>query len=357
VYPGGVRVLAINPGSTSTKLALLEVDDSGPKVISEASARHQAAPTLQEDLRIRRAFVLERAAAWRPLAAIAARGGLIGPVPAGVFRVDEEMVSLCMRAPFGSHPANLAAPLAYELAQKYGLEAFVVDPPTVDEFTEVSRVSGVAGVPRRSRIHALNLRYVARKAAASVQGNLADTPMVGAHLGGGTSVARFSGGRIVDGNDALLGEGPFSPNRAGTVPVYGAIAKTAELGPQAASELLGRNSGFLGLLGSDDLRLIESMLGEAKTRLVVDAYALQIAKYMASLAAAERPRVFFLTGGGARFAYVVDKVRNSLAWMAPVAVWPGEFEMQALAEGAYRALSGIETPMAVREVTYGNAGL
>jgi len=350
-------VLAINPGSTSTKLALLEADEKGVTTLETHTERHSPKPTLAADLEARRGLVRERAAAWLPFAAIAARGGLLGPVPAGVYVVDEEMAQLLLAAPYGAHPANLAAPLALELARTYDLPAFVVDPPTTDEMEPVARISGAAGIPRRSRIHALNLRYVARKAAAAVGGEFAGTPMVGAHLGGGSSVARFCRGRMVDANDALLGEGPFSPNRTGTVPVYGVIEKTAALGPERARELFGRNSGFKGLLGSDDLLALERRLGEPEVKLVVDAYVLQVAKYMLGMAAAARPRTFFITGGVARFDYVVREISKRLEWAAPVGVWPGEFEMEALAEGVFRALSGVEEPLRIREVSHGNAGL
>jgi len=350
-----VRVLAINPGSTSTKLALLDVTDAGSTVIKSFSEKHQPAKTLAADMAARRELVLSKAEEWQPFNVIAARGGLIGPVPAAVYVVDEEMVRLCLAAPYGAHPANLAAPLASEVAQRFGLSAFVVDPPTTDELEPVAKISGVAGIPRRSRIHALNLRYVARKVAASLNATLSETPMIGAHLGGGSSVARFSNSRMVDTNDALLGEGPFSPNRAGTVPLYGVIEYTAKNGAEAAREFFGRNSGFK-LLGTDDLLAIEKKLSEPEVKLIVDAYILQVAKYMLAMTAAGRPRVFFITGGVARFEYVAKEIKNRLDWVAPVMVWPGEFEMEALAEGAYRAATGAERPRRIREVINGNAG-
>ena len=352
-----VRVLAINPGSTSTKLALLEAGEAGVTVIESFSEKHSPASTLAADLEARRKLVLARANAWRPFDVVAARGGLIGPVPAGVYEIDKEMVELCLAAPYGVHPANLAAPLAREVADRFGVPAYVVDPPTTDELEPVARISGAPGVSRRSRVHALNLRYVARKAAIATGGSLSNTPMIGAHLGGGSSVVRFSGGRMVDTNDALLGEGPFSPNRAGTVPIYGAIEYTAKNGADAARQFFGRNAGFKGLLGTDDLLTIEKRLKDPEVKLIVDAYVLQVAKYMFGMAAAEKPRAFFITGGVARFDYVVNELKKRLNWVAPVSVWPGEFEMEALAEGAFRAISGVESPRRIREVTHGNAGL
>ena len=357
MYPGVVRVLAINPGSTSTKLALLEVAEGEARTLEEETLRHEPAPSLSEDLEIRRAHVVERAAGWVPFDAVAARGGLIGPAPAGVYVVDDAMVRVCLDAPYGAHPANLAAPLALELARRREVPAFVVDPPTVDELDPVSRISGAPGIPRRSRVHALNLRYTARRVAERLGAPLEKLDLVGVHLGGGTSVVRFAGGRMVDSNDALLGEGPFSPNRAGTVPVYGVIEKAASDGRQAARNFFGRASGFKGLLGTDDLRRVEASLDDPRVRLTTEAYALQVAKYMLGLAAGARPRAFFLTGAGARFGYAVRRIEERIAWAAPVHVLPGEFELQALAEGVWRALNGLETPKRMDEVTHGSARL
>ena len=351
-----MRVLAINPGSTSTKLALLNVDESGLSIVDSLTEKHPPAKTLAADLEVRRQLVLTRASTWQPFEVVAARGGLIGPVPAGVYEIDKEMVELCLAAPYGAHPANLAAPLASEIAALFEIPAFVVDPPTIDELAPVARISGAPHIFRRSRIHALNLRYVARKAANAVAGSLHDTPMIGAHLGGGSSIVRFSKGRMVDTNDALLGEGPFSPNRAGTVPVYGVIEYTAQYGAAAAREFFGRNAGFKGLLGSDDLLFIENKMYDPEVKQAVDAYVLQAAKYMLGMAAGEKPRAFFITGGVARFDYVVEEIKKRLDWVAPVSIWPGEFEMEALAEGAYRVITGAESPRRIREVTNGNAG-
>ena len=270
--------------------------------------------------------------------------------------MDDEMVDLCMAAPFGIHPANLAAPLASEVAKRFHVPAYVVDPPTTDELEPVARISGVPGIARRSRVHALNLRYVARKVASSLGSSFSTSTLIGAHLGGGSSVVIFNRGRMIDTNDALLGEGPFSPNRAGTVPVYGVIEYTAKEGAEAAREFFGRNAGFKGLLGTDDLLEIEGKMVDSSVRLIVDAYVLQVAKYMLALAAMAKPHAFFVTGGAARFDYVVNELKKRLDWVAPVSIWPGEFEMEALAEGAYRAINGIEVPRRIREVTNGNAG-
>jgi len=337
-----VRVFVINPGSTSTKLALAELTGGEPAIRERIELPAGIGASPKSDLEARLPAVLAQAKVWAPFDAVAARGGIFGPMEAGVYRVDEPLVELALKAPFGYHPANLGAPLAFEVARLYRVPAFVVDPPTINELLPEARVSGVPGVERQSRVHALNLRYVARRVARGLGRELKDAVLVGAHLGGGSSVVLFLKGRMADTTDALLGEGPFSANRAGTTPIHGVLKLVRERGLDAARHLLSRRSGFLGLLGTDDLRAIEARLEEPEVRVVVEAYALQVAKHMAALAVHARPDAFFLTGGAARFGYVTKRIQERLSWMAPVIVEPGEFEAEALAEGVYRVLSGIE---------------
>ncbi len=333
----------IDPGSsTSTKLALAELAGGEPAIRERIELPAGIGASPKSDLEARLPAVLAQAKAWAPFDAVAARGGIFGPMEAGVYRVDGALVELALKAPYGYHPANLGAPLALEVARLYRVPAFVVDPPTINELLPEARVSGVPGVERQSRVHALNLRYVARRIAGRLGRELKDAVLIGAHLGGGSSVVLFLKGRMADTTDALLGEGPFSANRAGTTPIHGVLKLVRERGLDAARHLLSRRSGFLGLLGTDDLRAIEARLEAPEVRVVVEAYALQVAKQMAALAVHARPDAFFLTGGAARFTYVAKRIEERLSWMAPVIVEAGEFEAEALAEGVYRALSGFE---------------
>ncbi len=342
VYAECVRVFVVNPGSTSTKLALVEVREGAPRVRARREEPADLAKEPRADFQARLPAVLAAAEAFAPFDAVAARGGLLGPLEAGVYRVDEGMAATLLRAPFGYHPANLGAPLALEVARRYRLEAYVVDPPTINELVPEARVSGVPGIERQSRVHALNLRYVARRVAGELGKKLGETVLVGAHLGGGSSLALFLRGRMADTTDALLGEGPFSANRAGTTPIHGILKLVRERGLDATRHLLARRSGFLGLLGTDDLKEVEARLAEPEVRAVVEAYALQVAKNLAALAAHARPEAFFLTGGAARFDYPVRRIEERLAWIAPVFRFPGEFEAEALAEGVYRVRKGLE---------------
>lgn len=337
-----MRVFVINPGSTSTKLALVDVTAEAPVVMERRELSHPEPLKLPEDLARRQALLEKEASLWQEATAIAARGGLLGPIPAGIYAVDDTLVNVSLACPYGFHPANLAAPLADALARRLGVPAFVVDPPSVDEMVPVSRISGVPGVARRSRVHALNLRFVARRLAEALGAKLEDLTLAGAHLGGGSSTALFQGGRMIDTTDGLLGDGPFSPNRAGTVPLHGVFSLIEQHGIEGAKELLAARSGFLGLLGTQELREVAARLHEPEVALVVEAYALAVAKALAGLAAHARPQAFFITGGAARFEAAVTQIKARLEWLAPVHLYPGEFEAEALALGVYRALSGLE---------------
>ncbi len=337
-----MRIFAINPGSTSTKLALVEVTDAELTVIEHRELSHPGPLEPADDLARRRALLEGERTLWQEAAAIAAQGGLLDPLPAGVYAVNEALVTASLTSPYGFHPSNLAAPLADALAKRLGCPAFVVDPPSVDEMIPVSRISGVPGVARRSRVHALNLRFVARRLAAELGAKLEQLTLAGAHLGGGSTCALFQGGRMIDVSDGLLGEGPFSPNRAGTVPIHGIFSLLEKHGLDGAKELLARRSGFMGLLGTQDLRDLSSRSLEPAVAIVIEAYALSVAKALAGLAAHAKPQAFFLTGGAARFEAAVALIKKNLDWMAPVYLYPGEFEAEALALGAYRVLAGLE---------------
>jgi butyrate kinase len=344
-------VLAVNPGAGSTKLALWR----GDAPAAEEALRHPAAelerlPRVADQLPLRlaavRAFVA-RAAPGERLDGVAGRGGLLGPVPAGALRVDEAMAGELLRGPRGEHAANLGAPIALAVAREHGCPAWVVDPVSVDELEPVARVTGLAGVERRSFTHALNVRAVARRHARASGVPLAALRLVVAHLGTGVSLAALAGGRMVDVVNPQ-DEGPFSGDRAGGVPVTAVVEMC--FAPGAAREAVRRRlfgeGGLRSLLGTADVReaLARAEAGDAAAALAVEAMGLQVAKAAAGLAAALDGRVdaILLTGGMAHLPGVVEPLRRRLAWIAPVAVHPGEDELRALAEGALRVLRGEE---------------
>lgn len=352
--PGSLdeRVLAVNPGASSTKLALYrgaepaqEVRLEHPELMARPAAR------VWDELPVRiaavRAFLAGAEVGRGGLAAVAARGGLLPPLASGAWEVDAAMLADLERAERGDHASNLGAPIARAIADEHGCAALVVDPVSVDELEPVARVTGLAGVERRSFLHALNLRAVARRFARERGRALEDLRLVGIHLGTGVSLAAFVGGRMVDVVNPM-DEGPFAADRAGGVPASALVdlcfAPGADLG--AVKRRLFGDGGLFAHLGTRDAReaLRRAAEGDARAALVVDAMCYQTAKAAGGLAAALEGKVdaVLLTGGMAHLGPIVDAVRRRLAWIAPVHVLPGEDELRALAEGALRALRGEE---------------
>jgi butyrate kinase len=292
-------------------------------------------------------FLAEAVVGRGALAAVVGRGGLLPPVPAGTFEVDAAMLADLERAERGEHASNLGAPLARAVADHHGCLALVVDPVAVDELEPAARITGLAGVERRSFSHALNIRAVARRHAASVGRPLASLRLVVAHLGTGISLAALRDGRMVDVVNPQ-DEGPMSGDRAGAVPATALVDLC--FAPGASKEALRRrlfgDGGLYGHLGTRDVReaLRAAAGGDVRAALLVEAMAYQVAKSIGALATVLHGRVdaVLLTGGLAHLAGVVEPVRARVAFLAPVVVLAGEDELLALAEGALRVLSGEE---------------
>ena len=347
---GAPLVLAVNPGTGSTKLGLFR----GGAPVAEETVRHDAdairSPRVADQLPMRlaavRAFVA-RAAPGERLAAAVGRGGLLGPVPAGTLRATPEMAAELLRGPRGEHASNLGVPIALAVAGEHGCPAFTVDPVSVDELVPEARPTGLAGVERRSFAHALNIRAVARRHAAAAGVPLAALRLVVAHLGTGVSLAALREGRMVDVVNPQ-DEGPFSGDRAGGVPVTAVVdlcfAPGAERG--AVRRLLFGDGGLFALLGTRDVReaIERGRRGDAAAAAAVAAMDYQVAKSIGAMAVALDGRVdaILLTGGMAHVDEVVEPVRRRVAWIAPVVVLPGEDELGALAEGALRVITGEE---------------
>lgn len=345
----------INPGSTSTKLALASIEESEtpelPGKLRVTLDRFEishpdsgGAPGAQ--LALVRGLIAEAVRGWPRPDAVVGRGGLIGPLKAGTYIVTPDLARYALSSSEGAHASNLGAALALELASAYGVPAYIVDPPTVDELLPEARVSGFPGVERESRFHALNARAVARRAAHEVGKRFSDARVVVAHLGGGISVTAFHGGRAVDTSGALLDEGPFSPQRAGTLPTR-ALLDLAQRTERAKLEhLLTQEGGFKGLVGTADLRELERReKTEIEVRVAVQAFVHQVSKAIGAYSAiGGRPDAVAITGGAARWEDLVRRIEANVGWIAPVIVIPGELELEALAEGAGRVLLGLEQP-------------
>ncbi|MEJ2051065.1 MAG: butyrate kinase [Calditrichota bacterium] len=347
-----VEILTINLGSTSTKIGFFQ--NQRMVLIEEVEHPEDLLTRYRktwDQLEIRRVaveeFLAKHLADRETLDVVVGRGGLFKPVPGGVYAVNEQMIKDAIAGYQGQHPSNLGCALAREVAEKYSARPLIVDPVSTDEMEAIARISGHPRIQRRSLSHALNIHYVARQSAQSLGKPISETRFVVAHLGGGTSVAPVLGGRIIDVNDAN-NEGPFSATRAGTVPSVTLANWIIEAGfsrEQVREELL-KKSGLRGYLGTTDGREIEERIqsGDAMATFILRAMAYQIAKEIAAMSSVLEGDVhrIILTGGLARCQSLMDSVESRVRWIAPVRVLPGDYEMQAMAEGVMRVYSGEE---------------
>jgi butyrate kinase len=343
------RILAVNPGSTSTKIAVF----AGDEPVFIETIRHDTMQLgsfggVMDQEGYRRGLIL--AALYRhciavaDLAAVIGRGGLMRPIPGGTYAVDETMLDDLRSCRFGTHASNLGAILARALADEAGIPAFIADPVVVDELAPLARYSGHPDISRRSIFHALNHKAVARMTAAELGLPYAELRLIVAHMGGGVSVGAHDRGRVVDVNNALDGDGPFSPERSGGLPAGDVVGWCFAPGADEAEirrRITGRG-GFLAYLGTADGLEIDrrAAAGDARAREVREAMAYQVAKEIGAMAAVLEGRVdaVVLTGGLAHDPVLVELIARRVAFVARVTVHAGEDEMGALARAAQHAL-------------------
>jgi len=347
------RTLVINPGSTSTKLAVYE---DGTELL-----RQNIAHTAQElaafqgvidQLEYRfgqiMTFLQQNKLAIGDLSCVAARGGLLKPIPSGTYQVNEQMLADLKVEARGSHASNLGALLADRLAKQANLPAYIVDPVVVDELDPVARITGRPEIMRQSLFHALNQKAVAKRLAKELGKPYEDLNLIVAHLGGGITVGCHKQGRIVEVNNGLDGEGPFSPERSGTMQAGQFVALVKERGWDAAqvAKAMAGEGGLVAHLGTSDAREVEKRIeaGDEQAKLVYDAMIYQVSRYIAAAAIPVQGKVdrIIITGGIAYSKYLTEKIVADVKFIAPVVIMPGEDELQALAEGALRVLSGQE---------------
>lgn len=278
------------------------------------------------------------------LDAVCARGGPMKPVAGGTYRITEPMLRAYRKAEFSNHASNLGALLADKVCGSYKVPGFVVDPVTVDEFIPEARISGVPGIERRSRSHALNLHFCGRRAATELNLPQAAFKCVAAHLGSGFSIAALSGGRIIDVNDGLLGMGPFSVERAGALPLQDVLDLVFKnkLSESELIELFSKNSGLKGYLGTADFKQIEELLVNDKHAAdIYQAMIYQIVKEIGAMYAVLKGRAdcLVITGGLAKSPRLISAIKDRTAFLPEVRVYPGSFELEALAAGAVRVLN------------------
>lgn len=352
-------ILAINPGTTTTRCALFSLKGTGLSLISEQNLDHDEKMMagfagIADQLGYRAdcvtAFLDTAIGEDDNIVACAGRGGMLTPVPAGVIAVNDDLVEFALHTPVYHHASNLGAPLAQRIAEPIGIPAFIVDPVSVDELPPIARVSGCEEMPRFSFVHALNIRACGRKLAQELDKPFEDLRTVVAHLGAGFSIAALIGGKLVDSSNRME-ISPFTPERAGGLPPLPLI-ELCYSGKYDKNDLLKKlygQGGVFGYLGTKDIRKVEAMIdaGDAKAKLIYDAMLYQIAKSigaMASIAEFDLDGII-LTGGLANSSRVVETLSRKVQKVAPVHVYPGSNECLALAEGAARVITGAETPL------------
>jgi len=348
-----IRVLAINPGSTSTKIALFDDNEIlFRRAIKHSPEELRAFPEFQDQLGLRAAAVekamIENRYAMEDVDVYVGRGGGLSSVVGGVYSVNDLLAQHASTGLRGQHPAQLGAQIAKQFADKFGKPALIVNPPDVDEFIEIARVSGIKGIHRQSHLHALNQKEIALRLCAGRGLKYEDMNFIVCHLGGGISVTAHEQGRMIDSNDIIMGSGPMTPTRAGDIP-YTNIVDLAYSGEYTKEELvykLNKGGGLADHFGTSDVRDVLNLIkkGNAYAKIILDGMIYQNAKYIGAMAVALKGKVdtIILTGGISNSEYFTNTLKEYINWIAEVVVIPGEFELEALAAGALRVMRGEE---------------
>ena len=348
------HILAINVGSTSTKVAFYRDSE---RLVQESIAYSAADlaryASLKEQLPLRaeglRTFIEKNAIDMGKVDLVISRGGLGRPGPAGAYTIDEAMCDDLMQGKYGKHPSALGPSMALALARQHRMPAVVIDPPSTDEFQPLARVSGLPEIERKSAFHALNQKAAARKAAGQMNKRYEEVNFVVAHLGGGITIGAHCRGQVIDCTHGLT-EGPFSPERAGALPTQDLVdlALSGRLSPKDLSKRLVGQGGLAAYLETTNAVDVEAAVkkGDAKAEIIYRAMAYQIAKDIGAMAAVLWGDIdgVVLTGGLAHSEMLTGWVREQTKFIAPVFVFPGADEMEAMADGALRILRGEVTP-------------
>ena len=345
-------ILAFNPGSTSTKIALCENGSVKERdVINHSAEEIQKYKNIWEQFPYR----LELCNHWaskrlNECSAVVSMGGLLRSLEGGTYRVSEKMLKDSRENLQGEHASNIGCALAYELAAKYNCPSFVVDPVSVDEFEPLAYYSGHPKIKRRSLSHALNIHAAARRAAEELRLGLEDSSFIVAHLGGGISIAPVRSGKIIDVNDASS-DGPFSPERAGGLPLqpFISLCFSGEYKENDIRQLVMGKGGLVAYLGTNSVVEIEKRVasGDKIASEIYQAMAYQIAKEIGAMATVLKGNInaIIIAGGMANSKVLLSWVEERVRFIAPILIYPGEDEMLALAQGAFRVLSGQEKSM------------
>ncbi|MEW6666191.1 MAG: butyrate kinase [Thermodesulfobacteriota bacterium] len=347
------RIFAINPGSTSTKIALFENEtELFASNVSHDAARLKEFSEISDQFPYRKETILGELArgniSLEGTDAFVGRGGGLVGVTGGTYIVNEALLYHARIGFTVKHPANLGSQLAHDFAMNYGGRAFVVNPPDVDEFDLIARISGLSDVYRESRGHPLNQKEVAMRYARDTGKRYEDLNLVISHIGGGVTVTAHKRGRMVDSSDVINGDGPMASTRAGAIPAT-AIIRMCFSGNYTEKQMYDRitkTGGLVDHLGTSEVTEVLERIrnNDTHAKLVYDAMIYQIAKNIGAYATVLKGDVdaILLTGGIARDAYLVEGITDRVKYIAPVKVYAGEFEMEAMAAGALRVLAGKE---------------
>ena len=349
----GYKIFTLSPGSTSTKLAVFD----GEERLFKANVQHDTEKLktfarVSEQLPYRVETIMEELKNnnidIKDMDAFAAYSGGLESTTTGIFPVNAKILDDCSSGRLMEHPAILGAQIINAFAVETGKPAYLVNPPDADEFDDVSRISGIKGIHRESHIHVLNQKEVALRAAAQLGKKYDECNFIVCHVGGGLSIAAHKQSKIVDGNDVLNGDGPISPNRSGYVPLLPVI-KMCYSGKYTLDEMkakVSKTGGLLGLVGTDNMLEIKDRIakGDQWAELIYRAFAYNLAKYIGSYACVLEGKVdgIVMTGGVSNDKDFIENVRKYAGWIGEIIVMAGDFEMEALASGAIRALNGEE---------------
>ena len=345
-------ILAINPGSTSTKIALYENEKELFKEnIEHPQQELEKYSRIIDQIPMRRELILDalkkKGYAVKDLSIVMGRGGLFPPIRTGGYRVNKAMLDMIMNEEIPSHASNLGAVLANEIAEEAGVNAYIYDAVSAGELSEVAEMTGFPQVKRRSFCHVLNSRAVAMRYAESIGKKYEDLSLIVAHLGGGITFSVHEHGKIID--SLSDDNGAFSPERAGSVPLLQLI-DLCYSGEYTKPEMIKKvrgSGGLRALVGTSDVRIIEQRAaeGDREAKIALQAQVLQIAKGIGLLSPwlGRRCEAIILTGGLAYSKYLTEEVQKMVDFIAPVVILPGEHEMEALALGGLRIVEGKET--------------
>lgn len=345
------NILTINPGSTSTKIALFKDNElEFEQVLRHPAEELNQFSKLIDQYEYRKEkiinFLEEKNITLKDLDAISCRGGLIGPIPSGTYTINDSLFTRLSTDVV--HASNLAGIIGYNLSKELGIPSYITDPVTVDEMAPIAKVTGIPGIERKSKFHALNQKAIARRAAKQLNRKYDESNFIVIHIGGGISIGAHEKGKVIDVNNVIDGDGPMAPTRAGSIPVE-AIIDLCFSGKYTRTELkeyVSQRAGLTDYLGTSDVRDVQEMMeqGNEQAKMLYEAMAYQICKNVGAMATVLKGKIdaIVVTGGVAYSKQFIRLLKERIDFLGEVIVIPGEEEMLALAEGALRVLTGEE---------------